>query len=366
MFGQRIYQFVLSIDIVDRETFHDLCKLIQSYVVDELKVAYFSVLGESTVNDRLGLQTLWSTREELPSYTIDKESGYATHSAYVFGENKPLWIVSASQQPLQTAQDYKDMWFGSEDLPHYSTLIQEEVRTSVMHPLTIAGRPVGVVEFATEKYVEPTPASLEETSLLARVIAKAYQMYEVSRVQRDNTKRALRMLEESRQQESWTRLALPQIFVAYPGTERLEEETQADHKEVIKIIRDVIREFKDKLQIVFWEDMMEAGSINAQVIGQITGSDFGLPYFSEPLKRGKYQDNPNVLFEAGMMQALTNTLGAQLKGWIPVREKASPSIPFDIAAERILVVERTDDGTLNKAGFTKSLRARVKALIGEE
>lgn len=258
------------------------------------------------------------------------------------------------------------MWAGSQNLPQYSTLIQEEVRTSVMHPLTIAGRPVGVVEFATEKYVEPTPAALEETNLLARVIARAYQMYEVRRAQRDNTKKALRMLEESRQQENWTRLALPQIFVAYPGTERLEEEARADHEEVINTIRNVLGEFKDKLQIVFWEDIMEAGSINAQVIGEITGSDFGLPYFSEPVKRGKYQDNPNVLFEAGMMQALANTPGAQLRGWIPIREKASPNIPFDIAAERILVVERSDDGTFNKAGFTKSLRARVKALIGEE
>ena len=93
MFSERINEFVLSIDIMDQETFFDLLKLIQVFVNEHLDIAYFSVLDETVVNNQQGLRTLWSIREEVPSYTVDKEGGYAYHSAYTFGENKPIWVV---------------------------------------------------------------------------------------------------------------------------------------------------------------------------------------------------------------------------------------------------------------------------------
>ena len=62
----------------------------------------------------------------------------------------------------------------------------------------------------------------------------------------------------------------------------------------------------------------------------------------------RYDDNANVVFEAGMLHARTlvssDTEGGEPAGWIPVREKASPDPPFDFAAERILVVPRTRGG----------------------
>lgn len=365
MFGERIYQFVLSSDIIDQETFYDLLKLIEAYVADEFKVVYFCMLVENTVNNQPGLQTIWSTRDERLAYSVDKENGYAAHSAYAFGENKPIWVVGNSKQPLQQEEKYKELWSGSEDLPQYNSSLQVEIYTSVMHPLTIGGRPVGIVEFATAEYVEPTPTTLEEARLLAAVIARAYQLYEVRQAQRENTRQALRMLEESRQRESWTRLSLPQIFVAYPGTERLEGKVETSHEEIIDTLRTVVDEFKDKLRIVFWEDITEAGSISAQVIGEITGSDFGIAYFSEPVKDGAFQDNPNVLFEAGMMQAFSNATGTLFKGWIPIREKESTTIPFDISNERILWVDRTDEGALDPEAFAANLRSWIRTLIGE-
>ena len=89
MFGYRIYEFVLSIDIMDQETFFDLLNVIKAYVNKHLDVADFSVLSEAPVNDGKGLQTLWSTRDEEPSYTIDdKEDGYVSPIAYSFKKKK--------------------------------------------------------------------------------------------------------------------------------------------------------------------------------------------------------------------------------------------------------------------------------------
>lgn len=362
MFGERINEFVLSIDIMDHETFTDLLKLIHVYVNKHLDVTYFSVLDETTINNRQGLQTLWSTMEEKPSYTVDKEGDYASHSAYTFGENKPVWVVSSTKKQLEKAEDLKDMWAGVQDLPPYKMQNQEKVLTSVMHPLRKEGRAIGVVEFAAEKYVEPTPASLEEVRTLATVISRAYQMYDVGRAQRENTMRAMKMLEQALKKERWTRLALPQLFVAYPGVERLEIDSRAQHEAVIETIRNVIDEFTDILKAVYWEDITEAGNINEQVIREIGNSDFGLCYFSEPATQGQFRDNANVLFEAGMMQALANSPNALLRAWIPVREKESTSIPFDIASERTLLIDR-EDGKLDRTTFSETLRQRVSALI---
>lgn len=366
MYGQRILEFVKSVDIVDQGIFNDLMSLVQLYVQNHLEIAYFAILEESLVDEQRGLRTLYSTRDEKPSYTADKESGYASHSAYTFVENKPLWVVSASKQPLKDANDCKDLWSSSDNLPGYIAR-HDDVRTSVMHPLRKEHRPIGVVEFAAKAYIEPTPASQEEVRTLAEVIERAYRMFDVGRDHRENTRSALESLKNALEAEQWTRLALPRMFIAYPGTERLKEEARSDHEAVIDAIRGALDEFSGKIEPIFWSDVTDSGNINLHVIESICNSDFGLCYLSEPVKgdKIKFSDNPNVLFEAGMMQALRQSPAARLEGWIPVREKASPPMPFDIAAERTVCVPRREGGRLDKDAFSGELRRQMKSLVEE-
>jgi len=63
-----------------------------------------------------------------------------------------------------------------------------------------------------------------------------------------------------------------------------------------------------------------------------------------------------------MMQALANSPSIRPRARIPVREKESTSIPFDIASERILLVDRAD-GKLDKTSFADTLRQRVATLV---
>jgi hypothetical protein len=63
------------------------------------------------------------------------------------------------------------------------------------------------------------------------------------------------------------------------------------------------------------------------------------------------------------MQALNNSPGARLGGWIPVREEASPSVPFDLAGEPVVIVPRADDGTLDKGELSQRLRAHIEKLV---
>ena len=360
MFGSRIWEFVLSTDIMDQQAFHGLLRLIQIYVNQHLGIGYLSVLRESgNVNNKPGLQTEWCTRDQKPSYTVDKDPDYESHTAYSYAENKPIWVVAKSRGPLHSAKDIRDLWSGADDLPPYNAAIQEELLTSVMHPLTKESRSIGVIEFATRDYIEPTPASLEEVQMLAKVVSRALQMYDLRRDQRANTGEALDKLEEALNTESWARLALPKLFVAYPGHERVPEERRDEHKAVIESIQGVLDEFKDVLKPVYWEDNFTAGSIPDKLFSDITSSEFGVCYLSEPDAPGGFVDNANVLFEAGMMQALTNT-PSPFKAWIPVREKETKSLPFDIVSENILFVDRTDD---NLDAFANELRSRVSELF---
>lgn len=368
MFGERLSEFVLSIDILDEDAFFELLELITVYVKKHLDVTYFSVLEEDDINEQRGLRTLWTTRDEKRQYILESGAGrkrhYTSHSAYTLGENKPVWAVSATKGPLHAASGLKDLWSDSTDLPPYSPTREERVCTSVMHPLRREGRAIGVVEFASEKYVEPAAASFTEATTLATVISRAYRIYDVSKALRGNTRTAIKKLGEALENGSWTRLALPQVFVAFPGAERHEGEARKKHEEVIETIKGVVDEFADTLTAVYWDEVSEAGDINEQVIRDIGSSDYGLCYFSEPAD-DSYTDNANVLFEAGMMQALRHSPVAPLSAWIPIRERESGEMPFDIKSERTLHVDRID-GKLDAASFAEALRKALSEIVQRE
>lgn len=362
MFGKRIQQFVLSVDVMDEVIYKELVSLVESYVREELNIHYFSLLESHPVNEGPGLQTFWSTREDKPSYSIKNvDDQYTSHTSYVFDKKTPIWVVGVDREPLQDAKATRDLWLpGAEDLPPYSARLKEEIRTSIMMPLLRSGSAFGVVEFATGDYVEPTKSAIEELKTIGQVLSRVCRMDGASRAQRDSTRKAMDMLKAARKEEQWMGLALPRLFVASAGT--------ADD-DVMSVIRNTVGALEGKVKSVDWEEMNAAGNINQQVISAIATADFGLCYFSEPADSDTaehpYRDNANVIFEAGMMQALTNSPGAQPEGWIPIREAASPGAPFDFASERMLIVPRADDETLEVEKFADSLKKRLDALIGE-
>ena len=378
MYGDRINEFVLSVDIMNSDTFHQLLNLVSEYLRDQLNVTYFSVLEAGTVNGEPGLVTLWSSHDRKPSFTVGSDGDHGSFSAYSFATNQPLWVITETDGELAHAdsQQFVDHWGGVTDLPAYSASISGTVRTSVMHPMRRGSGPIGVIEFGCPDPVEPTPASKQEVATLADTITRAYRMFDVRNTQRLNTERALRMLEASMTEETWKRLALPQVFVAYSGR---------GDPEVIETMRAVLERFKKVLRAHYWADDTKSGDINSHVVEAITNSEFGVCYFSEPAEsepaesgadetvaedgdqnaKQTYADNANVLFEAGMMQALTNSGGALLRGWIPIREN-SGSLPFDVASQRMVIVPRADDGKPDRAAFAEDVRKRLATLIGRE
>jgi hypothetical protein len=64
-----------------------------------------------------------------------------------------------------------------------------------------------------------------------------------------------------------------------------------------------------------------------------------------------------------MLHSLTNSPISTPSGWIPIREKASPRMPFDFASERVLIIARTDSGELVEERFRSDLQKRMAALV---
>jgi hypothetical protein len=153
----------------------------------------------------------------------------------------------------------------------------------------------------------------------------------------------------------WFPLERVKLFFAYP---------KSTDKEVLDVVRSVLKEFEDVIERVDWsEDMHDPGDVIKQIDARIMESTFGVCIFSEQKGRTSYQDNPNVLIEAGMMHAYEITVTSPMIGWIPVREGGSSQIPFDFVTQRTIWIPRRSNGKLNKQEFRDTLKTRLTRLI---
>jgi predicted nucleotide-binding protein len=150
-------------------------------------------------------------------------------------------------------------------------------------------------------------------------------------------------------------ISLQQSFLKKP-TIFLASSLRADCNVIAKI-REILNRYNNKFAIVFWQSINETGDINEQLVSVIESCDLGICYLSEPNdsdnEEYKYKDNPNVLFEAGMFHSLCNL--DKTKSWIPIRERSSPRAPFDFLTQRMIVINRLDNDTLNQEDLESQL-----------
>lgn len=359
-FGYYLRHFARTVDIVDERTIEDIRKLIYDYVEDELGIAYFSLATRHSIDGRSGLQTMWSTDGGKHATTISNQEGeYSSQISVSFGRSLPLWVVNPAQKSLRQSDEYVDMWSGVEGLPKYQAPINRDMKTSIIVPLIHQSVSIGVIYLESTSYLEITQVAIEELSLLADTLAILFDLRAANEAQMNGTRDAISELQSLLKFTKFPRLTKPQLFVA--------SSSRADEA-VIGIVQEVLNEFSDLLMIVQWNRIDQSGAITLQLIEEISKSRFGICYFSEPARGAAddpFEDNPNVLFEAGMLHSLTNSPVGQPMGWIPIREGKSPKIPFDFASERIQIVPRTANGEIMEERFRESLRRRIKSLLSE-
>ena len=363
-FAGHLKQFSRSVDIVDKNTFDQVRDLIIRYVRRELgEGAYFDLLREQRIGQEPVLQTFWSSEDKIQLLRIPAQD---TPAAISFHHSKPLWVISGDHLSLDRSASYRDQWSELADLPPHASPTGRSMSTLIVVPLR-RKRVLGVLCIEARNHIEATDVARQEMQLLGDALAILLELWELNESQSQLTDEAVGDLRDMITNAKFPKLAKPQVFVAHSS--------RAD-EQVTDIIRRVLKEYEAQVHITYWNEIPDAGNITTQIGDRITTSRFGICYFSEPADRAsdqgivtdrpgtpKYVDNPNVVFEAGMLHALTNAPDAEPSGWIPIRERESSHAPFDFATERILMVARTETGDVAER-FQSELKRRVTALFG--
>jgi hypothetical protein len=362
-FAEQLKHFVEAIDIVDDQTFLAVRDLVWKYLTDQLEAEYFEIMSRIVVGTQLQLKAHWSSRDENLAWSIrDAEGGYTSPITAAFDHNIPLWLVSPGASPLAEAAEIQDQWSRETELPPYKPVVQRAIRTAVAVPLP-ANPPRFIYFLETRQSVKITEVAKDELLILAESLGILTDLNLANRTQSRLTREAIRELRDILDAAEFPKLAKPRIFFAFSD--------RAD-RSVVDVVKTVLREFEGKLDVQDWDQMRESGNIPRQIAHSIARSKFGVCYLSERQASGngelQYIDNPNVVFESGMLQAQTNgyTSEDEPAGWIPIRERNSPQAPFDFASERMLIVPRAArSGDLDKQKLGDELRQRIKSLLRE-
>jgi hypothetical protein len=311
----------------------------------------------------MDLRRLTEARLREPIRASD--GSYTNPVTAAFDNVRPMWVVSSdNKEPLDVAEKYQEMWSSAPELSRYRPSSDHPIRTLIVLPLSFRNR-IGAFCIESSEYIEITDVAKSELRRLADALSILYGLWDVHKLHSEGKDHAIGDLRDLLERARFPKLAKPHCFVAFPN--------RAD--ETVKlVIREVLGQFADKLEFTDWTRMADSGNITAQISKEILESRFGICYFSEPvgsagLLKQKYEDNRNVVFEAGMLHARTNANAdkdeEEPSGWIPIREVRSPSPPFDFAAERILYVPRASRGELNESELRAMLNRRVLRLLGD-
>jgi CAP12/Pycsar effector protein, TIR domain len=368
-FAGQLKHFAQTVDIVDDSIFNQVRSLVCKYVTHELNSEYFELFkAEAEINGsrKYWLRTFWSSEERHHFWPIKaSDGGYTNPVTAAFDNDRPMWLVSVeNKEPLDGTGKYEDQWSNIPNLSRYQPASHEPIRTLIVLPLSFQKR-IGVFCIESSDYIEVTDVAKAELCRLADALSLLYGLWDVNRVNSECKDHAIGDLRDLLDRARFPKLAKPHVFVAFSK--------KADET-VTLAIKDVLGQFADKLEFTDWTRMEESGNITAQIGKEILESRFGICYFSEPAEstsalKYEYDDNRNVVFEAGMLHARTNANSDRDEegpsGWIPIREQNSPPPPFDFAAERILYVPRAGNGELNESKLRTMLTKRILRLLGE-
>lgn len=361
-FAGQLLHFAASVDIVDDITFDAVRSLVYSYVQNELSAEYFELVYEEQFEGQPAqLWTFWSSRDLRHSWPVlNPDGSYSDPVAQAFDRRQPLWILAPDKSPLGAEGEYEDRWSELRDIPPYRPSAEFPVLTLIVVPLIYRGRPLGAYLIESGRYVEATDVAKVELSRLGTALSILYGLYDTNRGRAKNTADAIGDLRELLAAAEFPRLAKPHFFLAYPQ--------EADPR-VKYVINDVLNEFSDKLEFTDWAEIYRSGNVPSQISTEINRSRFGICYFSQPIDEHmqRFEDNPNVLFEAGMLHARTSVAGEARgvpSGWIPIREVNSPPKPFDFQSERILEVPRSKTGELREEILRDDLTKWIDNLLG--
>jgi hypothetical protein len=374
-FGEHLRQFALSIDFIDQTHYILVQQQIEKYLRIQLGATQVALFKPETVDDREGMTTVWSEPNFCIHQTLREDGqekgktgtpGYRRQLAMAIGEQRNLWVISEDSH-LGPGNPGVDVW-GKErrtDLPNFYVAANAKPSKTQVVLITKDAQSQSNGAFLIEmsKVIRPSIVLRREMQLIADAIGLLHATDASTREQREGTAQAIDNLSDLVGRLELDTGARPMMFIA---------SSSRASKDVMKAIEKVLEGFDEHIFVEPWDKAHMPGNINVQLVDKIRKSQYGICYLSEPAERksryvsGKhrYQDNANVLVEAGMLHIVTAVDAGSGTGWIPIREKDSPDAPFDLGNQRMVFVERDMHGKVNIEELTKDLTDKLNALLG--
>ena len=270
-----------------------------------------------------------------------------------------MWIHGSNKEALDAAEKYIDSWssISEEKIPKYIKMNKLHAKTSIIVPVYDTNNNLnimGVINFESEEIIEFSKQLATEIDKIVKSISVLYTLNHTLTLQTDNTLNQIRYLGMHPHKKSSLHGInfSTKIFLACSD--------RAD-QEVMRSVDTILNSFEAKKYLIYsdWRKLCKSGIVISQIIDEISQCKFGLCYLSEK-KNEEYVDNPNVLFEAGLIAMMCEN--NKLDNLILIREESETQPPFDLMSNRILKVPRGSNGKLDKDNFQDQLRKQIEAL----
>lgn len=362
-FGFDLKSFALAVDNLSKQSFESIKDATIEYLRNAFDITNVELLTQTLHQQRPSLQPIWNPQvNQFGSYFLDDDHGEPNGvCAYAFKNEKRLWVVAGDDQTLTACpqEGLCELWHGDEAVPGAFQGASREARTLIIFPLENLRRTVGVMYFEAKKRLLREKLVEEEIVRIAESLQTLYLISEESEIRAQHTIDAMETLRIHQQLQYFHIFEKPKLFVSYSS--------KADKAITGKILAGLQR-YGNYVDIYNWADDRQAGNIPQRLRAKIDTCRAAICYFSEPRSaEGSpgFADNPNVLFEAGMIEALIQRPEAAPVRWIPIRERDSDETPFNFQTDRIIYVER-DGGSLNAPQFEDDLDRAVRCLLEED
>ncbi len=362
-FGAALQQFASTVDIVDEAILDHFSSLLRVYLLHELPFNFYEILCEERVESggstENGLRTLRVFGGKKFG-TAAVQKGSNNHTAYCYVENRPLWITAANGGALKDAEHYVNSWDRPDELleklPDYKSGNKFRIRTSIIQPLKDQDRACGVINVESKEHLVPNDFVRDELTLVADAVATMVLRFQAQKQSREGTIEAIEQLPAFVSGKRWTVTQPPKIFVASPD---------GGAREVVEAIREAVEAIADH-EVVVWSDEKHNGTGESRrdMMKGLREARAAVCYLSDESKnrnnKYEYEDNPNVLFEAGIADGLRSVWDDLVL--VPIREhedRCTTPIPFDLQALTVLVVPRDNSGKLQARKFIEQLKERL-------